>query len=226
MKWILDNVGKVITAIGFALLVLAVFHDFGYYFMLGRHLQSIQTPYDYLAHSIEWLPLHGSLILGYVLLTLFLTLLFGAGDRAGDGEVRPREYPSGIQDSKRKKALKPIILFFVWGAMVALVSMFFLPTGDYTVGFGVLLFLTVYVAIIFWWWSSRRASRSVYVLLLLFVPLLIIFSFSAGWADASCGLNSSSNVYKIERKDEPTIVANYFAAWRRECWFGTPATAE
>jgi hypothetical protein len=35
---------------------------------------------------------------------------------------------------------------------------------------------------------------------------VIILSFIFGSADASLGLNSSSNIYKIERKDEPTIV--------------------
>ena len=63
-----------------------------------------------------------------------------------------------------------------------------------------------YMATIPWWLTRSERPTAAYGYA--FAPLVIALSFLSGSADASISLNSSSNIYKIERKDEPEIVAN------------------
>ena len=52
----LDNAPKAIAILSFAVLIVTVLHDWGYFWVVGLRFQSVQTAYDHLANSIEWLP--------------------------------------------------------------------------------------------------------------------------------------------------------------------------
>jgi hypothetical protein len=75
-KNLIDNLGKFIAALSFALLTVTVLHDWGYFWLLGSRFQCIQTPYDYLANAIEWLPLHLALFLLALLCSFVLQPLY------------------------------------------------------------------------------------------------------------------------------------------------------
>lgn len=54
---ILDDWPKIFAAVSFATIMSTVVHDWGYFSIIGQKFQSIQTTYDYLSNSIEWLPI-------------------------------------------------------------------------------------------------------------------------------------------------------------------------
>jgi hypothetical protein len=61
VKSILDNGPKATALLSFCILMLTVFHDWGYFSIIGVKFQFLQTPYDYIANSITWLPYHSHL---------------------------------------------------------------------------------------------------------------------------------------------------------------------
>src|SRR5947209_5946132 len=65
---LLDNVPKAIALLSATALLLTIVHDWGYFWIVGNRYLSIQTPYDHLTNSIEWLPQALlSLCLGFVI---------------------------------------------------------------------------------------------------------------------------------------------------------------
>jgi hypothetical protein len=56
MKTFLDRFAAILGASSVALLLISVVYEWGYFFQVGRHLQSILTPADYLSNAILWLP--------------------------------------------------------------------------------------------------------------------------------------------------------------------------
>jgi hypothetical protein len=56
MKELLDAAPKYITVVSFLVLTVTVVHEYGYFVIIGSHLQTIATTYDYLANAFIWLP--------------------------------------------------------------------------------------------------------------------------------------------------------------------------
>ena len=56
MKEFVDAVPKYIGVVSFLVLLVTVVHEYGYFIVLGSHLQAIATTYDYLANALVWLP--------------------------------------------------------------------------------------------------------------------------------------------------------------------------
>jgi hypothetical protein len=104
----LDNVPKAVAILSFAVLIVTVLYDWGYFWVVGLRFQSLQTPYDQLANSIEWLPY--SLVyvgLNFAILGGLMRLLARKGDNLP-------EYPSGYSERLTKKKQKwPMRLFFL-----------------------------------------------------------------------------------------------------------------
>jgi hypothetical protein len=116
MKNLIDNLGKFIAALSFALLTVTVFHDWGYFWVLGSRFQSIQTPYDHLANAIEWLPLHLAIFL--------LAFLFSFVQRALIRKPEEHLFPSGIMEktswknARKAAALSGVGLLAVLGILL------------------------------------------------------------------------------------------------------------
>jgi hypothetical protein len=58
-KPVLDKFPTIITASTFFVLVLAVTHEWGYFWVIGTHFQTLMSPSDYLSSGLLWLPYLG-----------------------------------------------------------------------------------------------------------------------------------------------------------------------
>src|ERR1700686_722350 len=56
MKEFFDAAPKVIGVTSVAVLVMTVVHEWGYFYVLDWHLQTLATTYDYLTNALVWLP--------------------------------------------------------------------------------------------------------------------------------------------------------------------------
>jgi hypothetical protein len=54
---------RVIGVLTFSILVLTVVHETGYFVVLGPHLQTVATTFDYFTNSLVWLPTSIGLLL-------------------------------------------------------------------------------------------------------------------------------------------------------------------
>jgi hypothetical protein len=192
MKNILDDLAKWITAISFALLVATVFHDWGYFSVLGISFQSVQTPYDYLAHGIEWLPFNLMLGGAAAIITFGLRALVRKFIR------RPKvQYPSGIsqrtsrKENKRNLAVVSLIAvpFAIQAFISTLDQLYFLAAAALTIIFQVIVSI----------WDDWLPPTGT-LKLLQPLPLLLTFAFIVGFDDARRGLTSTASVYRIEPK--------------------------
>jgi hypothetical protein len=117
-QYLLDNGSTVVGLLSFAILTLSVFHDWGYFWVVGLRFQSMQTPYDYLANSIEWLPLHlGGLI--FTGLVSWVSILLGRTDN---------DYLSGVQRSKNRRWMWAPTFAVALAAIFAAVMFMVQPT--------------------------------------------------------------------------------------------------
>lgn len=56
MKDFLDNFGSILATVTIGMLVLAVCHELGYFWLIGYEFQALLTTTDYLMNAIFWLP--------------------------------------------------------------------------------------------------------------------------------------------------------------------------
>jgi hypothetical protein len=56
---VLDRFPTIITGSTFFVLVLAVTHEWGYFWVIGTHFQTLMSPSDYLSSGLLWLPYLG-----------------------------------------------------------------------------------------------------------------------------------------------------------------------
>jgi hypothetical protein len=200
MKNLIDNLGKFVAALSFALLTVTVLHDWGYFWLLGSRFQSIQTPYDHLANAIEWLPLHLAIFL--------LSLPFSFALYALTGEPEVHAFPSGIMEKTRWKGAKKSVALGGVGVLLGVLGVLLgAPQGGVELPFtvAVLLFVCYFtllplVAVRF---PPTAVNKFVWS-----IPPVLVMAFLAGGLDAVAGIESSSNIYKIVPKDSPPFNAN------------------
>jgi hypothetical protein len=197
MKNLIDNLGKLIAALSFALLTVTVLHDWGYFWVLGSRFQSIQTPYDHLANAIEWLPLY----LALILLALLFAFVLGRFSRKREEHV----FPSGIMEKRRWKDARKAAAVSGLGLLAFLGILLLVPQAVIGVYFAYVLgaiYLTVSPLV------AIRFPPSAVNSFVWSIPLVLIMAFTAGGLDAVNGIESSWNVYRIVPKDSPPFNAN------------------
>jgi hypothetical protein len=198
MKNLIDNLGKFIAALSFALVTVTVLHDWGYFWVLGSRFQSIQTPYDHLANAIEWLPLHLAIFLLAFLLSFVL--------RALGRKPEEHAFPSGIMEKTRWKNARNSAAFSGVSLLLTALGIILVTTqGVIGVGVAIILFacyMTVSPLVVF------RIPPSAVNYFLWFIPVVLIVAFITGGIDALTSIESSSNIYRIVPKDSPPFNAN------------------
>ena len=197
MKNLIDNLGKFIAALSFALLTVAVLHDWGYFWVLGSRFQSIQTPYDHLANAIEWLPLY----LFLFLLSLLFTFALHALIRKPEGHA----FPSGIMEKTRWKNARKSAAVSGVGVLAVLGAVLLAPQTVIGVYLAYLLIACYLTALPF---VAIRFPPSAVNLFVWSIPPVLIMSFTAGGLDAVNSIDSSRNIYRIVPKDSPPFNAN------------------
>lgn len=199
MNKIMDSVPKLVAIASFLLLIVSVFHDWGYFWVVGSKFQEVQTPYDFIANSIEWLP--GSLlVLAVVSMVLFAVVPKGSTPT-----------PEGFGDVVRLRVRRKFRFAF-WPLLAVLV-----------VGFGFSQFVTyrqeagVYIALTCLLWfmfpisyltfmdvKNTPSNRMVFLLYFSTFPLLFLaFATGSIVADYDVFL-SNNNIYSVQLKSGST----------------------
>lgn len=82
MKEILEDAARVIGLLTFAVLWLAFIYEYGFFYVVGRPLQSLMTGTDYMTSAVMWLP-SSAFFLGLGL------LIANLGRRVGGFQLAP-----------------------------------------------------------------------------------------------------------------------------------------
>jgi hypothetical protein len=193
----LDIAPKAVAVLSFGVLIVTVLHDWGYFWMIGLRFQSVQTPYDHLANSIEWLP--------YSLVFIGLTFAANSGlirllQKEGDFQ----EYPSGVSERNAKRKMKwPSRLFLFFNVVPAIITLFVLPTNaEVVVGLASVLYIC---AVWFVLHYTSLVRRTEYATFLAISPTFVTLAFLSGATEADIALNSTLNVYRVEVKGSTPV---------------------
>jgi hypothetical protein len=197
MKNLIDNLGKFIAALSFALLTVTVLHDWGYFWVLGSRFQSIQTPYDHLANAIDWLPLH----LAIFLLALLFSFVLHVRIRKPEEHL----FPSGIMEKTRWKNARKSAAVSGVGLLAVLGILLLAPQAFIGVALAAVLIQCYFTVSPFVVIRIPPSNVNVFVWS---IPPVLIMAFTAGCLDALDSIDSSWNVYRIVPKDLPPFNAN------------------
>jgi hypothetical protein len=205
---IIGNIPRLITTLSIFVLLVAVVHDWGYFLVVGSKFQELQTPYDYIANSIEWLPFG------------LLFLCFYGVIPALIANVVPQlikgPFVEGFEDVVRVRFRRRRIILGVCGAaiIVALVAVVFwcrlfyeLPEWEV---YPPMLFLAagfVGISIAYFGKSLGGKLQGQIALFLFFGLVACALAFYGGVLSAGYDLfTSASNIYRVELKSGPTVV--------------------
>lgn len=122
MKSLLENGPKALALMSFSAVVVTMFHDWGYYWIIGSKFQSVRTPYDYIANSIAWLPLSLSIFAVYVFVAVAVGSFF-ARRRGEDADVMPN---NSWARARIKLRFARVAMFGAVVTVIAAVSYYFL----------------------------------------------------------------------------------------------------
>jgi hypothetical protein len=175
MKDVIEAIPKWIAAGSVALLILAVTHEYGYFAIIGPHLQTVISPYDYAVNALVWLP---STLMAVLLLFAYMTMI------------------------ERPKNGRPTISKFQWlwqlsGALGALAFAFF--AGGFPVAIMLLsalgmLWLLLKIL------PERLAEHWQLYKLIMIAPAMLIFAYGYGVVVAYRDLDKTEDVYLILQK--------------------------
>jgi hypothetical protein len=190
---LLDSAPKAIAILGFLLLLMTVLHDWGFFWIVGSGYQSIQTPYDHLANSIEWLPENLLIVAICIFVVEFPDFL--KGDDEGFENVR--EYTA---EKKIRKMRWPIFLFCVFVFALAYVTEEkFASTGFFLALMLALLTMMVFAGPALY---HKLGNQRNYTFPTFLIPLLIVTAFVSGNLEAYSALSRFSDVYRVTFKGE------------------------
>jgi hypothetical protein len=205
---IIGNIPRLITTLSIFVLLAAVVHDWGYFLVVGSKFQELQTPYDYIANSIEWLPF------------ALLFLCFAGVIPAFFAHVLPKfmkgPFVEGFEDVVRARFRRRRIIGGVCGTaiIVALVAAIFwwrlfydLPEWEM---YPPMLFLAagfVGISIAYFGKSLGGKLQGQIALFLCLGLAACALAFYGGVQSAGYDLyTSASNIYRVELKSGPTVV--------------------
>jgi hypothetical protein len=195
---LLDNGPKAIAVLTFVILLMTILHDWGYFWFVGSRFLSIQTPYDHLANSIEWLPLN----LAFIIITLTFAGLVFPG--------RGSEFRTQFQDARRRSTRRSLIrtgmLVMAVGA-ITLITPFFVVSANIAYVFFVLAFAIVTEGVSAILIALLIGKPQWLLMSILIVPQLVFLSFVSGHLEARIDLASTHNVYQITTKGGPPLTA-------------------
>jgi hypothetical protein len=195
MKAFLDHFAAILGAFTVTLVVVSVTHEYGYFTLIGRHLQTLLTTTDYFANSIVWLP--------FVIFMLLLSVEWGY----------LREVPE-----RRKRNWKNW-REWIRPSLVTLFFMFFLLTMTWPPN--VLGMTTVTTAIVFVWgriwprvydkigWVGEE-WQAIAKHLVRFGPPFLVAVFVWGMVDASIDLDRAGDPYFFHFKHRERAEVRYF----------------
>jgi hypothetical protein len=177
MKEFFDAAPKIIGVMSFMILLLTVVHEWGYFYVLGWHLQTVATTYDYLTNAVVWLPATAGILSGAQFLELTMIV----------EEDRVRLNTIALIIVSAPPVIGILLYLFIGGEGAIWVSSL--------VGISAVFFL---LKIIPGKWVANDWKHR-FVVVAPMVPLLMLgYGISSGYSD----LRKTTDVYAVNHKEE------------------------
>jgi hypothetical protein len=177
MKEFFDAAPKIIGVMSFMILLLTVVHEWGYFYVLGWHLQTVATTYDYLTNAVVWLPATAGILSGAQFLELTMIV----------DEDRVRLNTIALIIVSAPPVIGILLYLFIGGEGAIWVSSL--------VGISAVFFL---LKIIPGKWVANDWKHR-FVVVAPMVPLLMLgYGISSGYSD----LRKTTDVYAVNHKEE------------------------
>jgi hypothetical protein len=186
---LIDSVPKFITTISLFVLIVAVVHDWGYFSVVGSKFQQVQTTYDFVSNSIDWLPLPVLALAALMLLGMRLS--------------RPVEYFDGVLFAKFRWRRRLAFAFFLVLTAILLVANFEwnLPSWVFYPGLLTsLLLLALGLIAQFPSGLDRQTDRAIAIAVLLGGLICCFAHFFGAYSAIEDMYVLTSNIYTIELK--------------------------
>lgn len=190
----LDYVPKLLAAIAAAALSMTIVHDWGYFQSIGSEFQMLQSPYDYLANSLSWLPFT------LTAMVIYNAIAFAASWFVVKRSLGREPTEKQLQDlhNKTDRIFKPAAFFTLFVASPACLLIYFIhsPWVAY-IALAVVTFGIASVLVL-----TRSAGVPAHVRLL-GVTILMFYGVSYIWGITSgrLALTGFQDVYHFVQKD-------------------------
>lgn len=187
-----------IAAISFAVLCLAVTHEWAYFLVVGTQFQALMSATDYFTSSLFWLPLIIIGITGAALINLVLRRL--ENFRTEEEIAASFKSPKQAWRARRLPEVLSTTLIICLGLFQLIFENVY-QIGVLSVAFGI-AWLWLFIWIIKHEKVGKVVSRPT-SFLLLFAPSLCVFAFFNGLSEGFLALTTVKAVYVVKLKDEP-----------------------
>jgi hypothetical protein len=210
MKEFLKIAPSAIALVSFLMLALTVVHEWGYFFVIGSHFQTIASAYDYLSNAIIWLPQNLAIMCVGVVGGFLLGML--GGRSSNEDELGFIARAAKIKRRRRGIAIG-VGVGFALSCVYALVGYFFMPPYLLVSIFATLA-TTTWMALcevcerIFGRWFGFE-NRLVYLAIVV-IPFLVFTDFCLGAQEAYDDIRDIASLYFLTLKDDPVsnIISN------------------
>ncbi|MGJ4954616.1 hypothetical protein ACQR1H_03155 [Bradyrhizobium sp. HKCCYLRH2015] len=184
MKDLLDLAPKFLAVLSAMVLTLTVVHEYGYFGVVGSHLQTIATTYDYLANAFIWLPT----AMGSILSVQFLSSAMEIEEiKTDDGQTKHQIKYRGF-------------FYFIW-AIAAISVVLYLLFGGLTASLAVLSFMGVTVVFFLTRGLKTEGERLQRWRLGAFFAYVALLAYGYGVSTGYLDLAKSNDVYALALKD-------------------------
>jgi hypothetical protein len=192
MRWVFDNITKIITLLSFLVLVASTVHDWAYFYVVGDKFRSMQTTYDYVTNAIEWLPSFA-----------FVTLMAGIlGVAFGAFTTRDRsQFGFGDQAALYYEARNVQVYAILFGLSLFSFIGFWLGSLPFSLSFLALSVSSLFLGGLGFFLRGRTPAVAFKIWTLSAVSIgLTAGAFSFGIRDGAVAIDGPANVYKISLK--------------------------
>jgi len=180
MKEFFDAAPKIIGVSSFIVLLLSVVHEWGYFYVLGWHLQTIATTYDYLTNAFLWLPASSGILVTAQALEATMTI------------------------KENRVTLNRVVLYAAAAIPILGILLYLLIGGEgispalsvtSLIGIGAVYLLT---KIIPGEWLAENSKYRFVMMLPLIVLLMLGYGITNGYSD----LRKVTDIYTVDQKEK------------------------
>jgi hypothetical protein len=200
LKTTLEDGPKFVAALSFCLLALTVFHDWGYFWIIGSKFQTLQTPYDFVANSIAWLPESLAIIGLYAVISniVFARLVRRRVSTPNAGSLAERR-------REIRKSFRALVVMR-WTSLIGAISVAALAyvlrfPGGVLFGCGAFALLYIFFAMPVLLSRRFKEISGEWRFVLFSMPFVVYLAFISGTAEAIVAISNFANVYSIAKKD-------------------------
>jgi hypothetical protein len=207
MLKVFDSVPKLIATISIFVLTISVLHDWGYFWVVGSKFQQLQTSYDFIANSIDWLPIPALFSVTYAI-AMFLGMKFAAKFKPSPSEGFDSVVQARLGKQQRRGRIVGVILVISLTAILIGLELKYDPLPDWAAYSTIVVILALTGLALFLLVGNGLQIKIDFwtAFAVFFATLCFGAAFYAGAYSAVDDLYAStSNVYTVELKSNAIV---------------------